>query len=60
MKSSFANLGMAFALIVLGVAIGAGGIYLSDVDDAPGAALIGVLLMIGAIILGVRTARRKT
>jgi hypothetical protein len=29
-------------------------------DDAPGAALLGILLMLGAVTLGVRTARRKT
>jgi hypothetical protein len=36
------------------------GIYIGDADDAPGAALIGILVMIGAVALGVRTARRKT
>ena len=36
------------------------GIYIGDTDDAPGAALIGILLMIGAVVLGVRTARRTT
>jgi hypothetical protein len=60
MKSSVTNLAMALGLVAIGVAIGAGGIYLGDTDDAPGAALIGILLMIGAIVLGVRIARRKT
>ena len=50
---------IALGLISIGVAIGAAGIYIGDTDDAPGAALIGVLLMIGAVALGVRTARRK-
>jgi len=35
------------------------GIYIGETDDAPGAALIGILLMIGAVVLGLRTARRK-
>lgn len=60
MKSSGTNLVRALGLIVIGIAIGAAGIYIGDTDDAPGAALIGILLMIGAVALGVRTARRKT
>ena len=60
MKSSPKNLVMAFGLIVVGVAICAAGIYIGDTDDAPGASLIGILLLIGAVVLGVRVARRKT
>ena len=59
MKSSAANLVLALGLVALGVAIGAAGIYIGDTDDAPGAALLGILLMIGAVALGVRTARRR-
>ena len=59
MKSSFRHLVMALGLVSIGVAIGAAGIYIGDTDDAPGAALIGILLMIGAVALGVKTARRK-
>ena len=33
---------------------------IGDTDDAPGAALMGILLMIGALALAVRTARRNT
>jgi hypothetical protein len=51
---------IALSLIVVGVAIGVGGIYFGDADDSPGAGVLGILLMIGAIALGVRTARRKT
>lgn len=60
MKIPVKNLVMALGIIAIGIAIGAGGIYLGDTDDAPGAALIGILLMIGAIVLGVRITRRKT
>ena len=59
-KSSVTNLAMALGLVALGIAIGATGIYIGDTDDAPGAAVIGLLLMIGAVALGVKTARRKT
>jgi hypothetical protein len=60
MKSSVTNVVMALGFVVIGIAIGAAGIYIGDTDDAPGAALIGILLMIGAMALAVRTARRKT
>jgi hypothetical protein len=60
MKSSGKNLVMALGLVAVGVAIGAAGIYIGDTDDAPGAALMGILLMIVSVALGVRTARRKT
>jgi hypothetical protein len=60
MEPSGTNLVMAFGLVVVGIAIGAAGIYIGDTDDAPGAALLGILLMIGAVALGVRTARRKS
>ncbi len=60
MKSSVTNLVKALGLVAIGVAVGAAGIYIGDTDDAPGAALIGILLMIGAMALGLRTARRTT
>jgi len=59
MKSSVPNVVLALGLVAIGVAIGAAGIYVGDTDDAPGAALIGILLMLGAVALGVRTMRRK-
>ncbi len=49
----------AAALIALALAIGAMGIYVADADDAPGAAVIGLLLMIGAVVLGVKVARNR-
>lgn len=57
--TSVTNLAMALGIVAIGVAIAAAGIYLGETDDAPGAALIGILLMIGAVVLAVRTARRK-
>src|SRR5829696_2683710 len=35
------------------------GIYVADADDAPGAAVIGLLLMIGAVVIGVKTAGNR-
>jgi hypothetical protein len=60
MKSSVTNLLIGLGIVAVGVAIAAAGIYIGDTDDAPGAALLGILLMFGAIALGVRTARRTT
>lgn len=60
MKSSVAHLVRALGFVAIGVAIGAAGIYIGETDDAPGAALVGILLMIGAVALGVRTSLRKT
>lgn len=60
MKSPATNLVKATAFIVIGVAIAAGGIYVGDTDDAPGAALLGILVMIVLVTLGVKAARRKT
>jgi hypothetical protein len=59
MRASTRNLVAGIGLAVIGVAIGVAGIYLGEMDDAPGAALIAILLMIGAIVLAVRIARRK-
>jgi hypothetical protein len=59
MKSSGRCSVVALGLVALGVGIGAAGIYVGETDDAPGAALMGILLMGGMVALGVRTARRK-
>lgn len=60
MKSSAASPAVAFGLIVIGIAIGAAGIYVGETDDAPGAALIGIILMLGAMALGIRIMRRRS
>jgi peptidoglycan/LPS O-acetylase OafA/YrhL len=49
----------AFTLVALGLAIAAMGIYVADADDAPGAAVIGMLLMVVGVVLGVKTARNR-
>jgi hypothetical protein len=60
MKASARNVLIALGLIAIGAGIAAAGIYIGETDDAPGAALLGILLMIGAVVLGLRTARRKS
>ena len=59
MTSTVSNNVKAVALTALAVAIGAMGIYVADADDAPGAAVIGLVLMIGAVVLGVKAARNR-
>ncbi len=49
----------AFTLLALGLAIAAMGIYVADADDAPGAAVFGMLLMVAGVVLGVRAARNR-
>jgi hypothetical protein len=59
MKLSLTNVILDLGIIAIGVGIATAGIYIGETDDAPGAALLGILLMIGAVALGVRTALRK-
>jgi hypothetical protein len=59
MKTSVVNPVKAFTLIALGLAIAAMGIYVASADDAPGAAGLGVLLMIAGVVLGVKAARDR-
>jgi hypothetical protein len=59
MTTAVMNPVKAFTLIALGLAIAAMGIYVADADDAPGAAVIGILLMVAGVVLGVRAARNQ-
>jgi hypothetical protein len=52
MKSYFAILFASLAVAGLGVTLAMHG----EADDAPGLALIGIFLIVGAFALGVRTA----
>lgn len=60
MKPTTKNRILAIGLGAIGLALAAGGIYVGETDDAPGAALLGLLLMTGLMVLAVKTARRKT
>jgi hypothetical protein len=42
MKYSALNLAVALGLVALEIGIAAGGIYLGETDDAPGASLAGI------------------
>ncbi len=59
MKPTIGNPGKAFARLALALAFGAMGLYVAGADDAPGAAVIGLLLMLVAVVLGVKAARSR-
>jgi hypothetical protein len=59
METTVANRVQAVTLIALGLAIAAMGFYVADADDAPGAALMGLLLMVSGVVLGVRAGRNR-
>src|SRR6476661_8136116 len=55
MTSSMTNLGRPFAHIALALAIATMGVYVAS-SDPPGGAVVGFLLMLAAVLFGVRTA----
>ena len=58
MTSSVTNAGKPFVRIALSLAIAAMGIYAAS-SDPPGGAVVGFLLMLAAVVFGVRTARSR-
>ena len=59
MTSTTTNKLHATALIALALPIGAMGFYVANADDAPGAAAMGLVLMIGGVVLAVKSARSR-
>ncbi len=59
MKNSRKNLAIGIGLALAGLLIGAGGIYVGHTDDAPGAGLLGILLMLALVGFGSRKAWRR-
>jgi hypothetical protein len=59
MNTTAMNPVKASTLIALSLAIAAMGIYVANADDAPGAAVIGMLLMVVGVVLGLRAARNR-
>lgn len=46
-------------LAILAAAIGVAAVVLGGADDSPGLQLLGVLIVVGAVVLGVRSAQRS-
>ncbi len=59
MTTAVLNVLKAFTFVALGLAIAAMGIYVANADDAPGAAVMGMVLMVAGVVLGVRAARNR-
>jgi hypothetical protein len=59
MRTTVPNAVKACLLIALSLAIAAMSVYVAEVDDAPGGAVIGMLLMVVGIALGVKAARNR-
>lgn len=51
---------MAIAVVAIGVAVAGMGLYVGETDDAPGAGVGGILLLLGSLVLAVKTARRRS
>ena len=49
----------AFALVALGLASAATGVYVAVADDKPGTPVLAMLLMVVGVVLGVRAARSR-
>ena len=50
---------MMYLIALLTSALGVAGMVFGEADDSPGLQLIGVLLIVGAVALGIRTAQRR-
>src|SRR5688572_21628783 len=59
MRTTVTNRVKAFTFVALGLAIAAMGLHVAGADDAPGAAVVGMLLMVVAVVLGVRAGRNR-
>ena len=50
---------MTYVVAVLAIAVGVAAVVAGGADDSPGLQLLGVLLIIGAVVLGVRMVQRR-
>ena len=49
---------LAAVAVLLVIALGLAGVVLGEADDSPGLQGLGVVLVIGALVVGVRSVRR--
>jgi hypothetical protein len=59
-KSTYTKFIVVTGLVAMGLTIAAAGIYIGETDDAPGAALMGILVALGMIAFAVMTATNKS
>jgi hypothetical protein len=58
-KSTHTKFIVVIGLVAMGLTIAAAGIYIGETDDAPGAAMIGILIALAMIAFAVMTATRN-
>ena len=59
MRDTTKRKGYALCLVILGIGFGIAGIFIGETDDAPGAALLGLLMMVGMFALSTKIVLRK-
>jgi hypothetical protein len=50
---------MKYLVAILAIAIGVAALVAGGADDSPGFQLMGLVIILGAVVLGVRTALRS-
>ena len=50
---------MKYLIALLATALGVASVVLGEADDSPGLQLIGVVFIVGAVLLSIRTAQRS-
>ncbi|MFC4019324.1 hypothetical protein ACFOW4_15435 [Micromonospora sp. GCM10011542] len=50
---------MTYLVALLVIALGVAGVVYGGADDSPGLQLLGVVLVVAAVVYGVRAARRS-
>jgi hypothetical protein len=50
---------MKYFVVILAIAIGVAGVVAAGIDDSPGGQLLSVLLIIGAVVMGMRMVWRS-
>ena len=50
---------MKYVVAVLAIALGVVGVVAGGADDSPGLQLLGVVITVGAVVLGVRMVQRS-
>ncbi|MFF5181314.1 hypothetical protein ACFY2Q_25080 [Micromonospora sp. NPDC000316] len=50
---------MTYLVAVLAAALGVAGVVHGEADDSPGLQVLGAALVVGAVVLAVRAARRE-
>lgn len=59
MKPSWRKTVLALVVVLFGVARGVAGVYVGEIDDAPGAALMGLAMTLGAFVLALLIVRQR-